>query len=76
MNKDKYIKCSSSDEAIEPMHKLASEGKKREEGRKTNLRTLKMEYKTCDWVNYGFPEVVILKSKGGKTAIYRRTISE
>lgn len=43
-----------------------------EEYHKTDLVIEKVEYKPCDWVNHGFPDTVILKSKDGKTAIYRQ----
>ena len=43
-----------------------------EECHKTDLVVEKAEYKPCDWVNYGSPEVVVLKSKVRKTAIYKR----
>lgn len=47
-----------------------------EECHKTDLVVEKAEYKPCDWVNCGFPDLVTLKSKDEKTAIYRRMISE
>ena len=47
-----------------------------EECHKTDLVVEKAEYKPCDWVNCGFPDLVTLKSKDEKTAIYRRMVSE
>ena len=52
------------------------QAKKCEEGHKTDLVVEKAEYKPCDWVNHGFPRIVVLKSKDGKTAIYRTVINE
>ena len=50
--------------------------KKCEEGHKTDLVVDKAEYKPSDWVNHGFPRIAILKSKDGKTAIYRSVIKQ
>ena len=50
--------------------------KKCEEGHKTGLVVEKAEYNSCDWVNHGFPRMVILKYKDGKTEIYRTVIKQ
>lgn len=52
------------------------QAKKCEEGHKTGLVVEKAEYNPCGWVNHGFPRMVILKSKDGKTAIYRTVLNE